>query len=860
MAKVPTYDNLTVDTGAAPADRIQAGQAVPTALGQPGAFQPGVIQPIQVNNTPALSEGLATLGGRQLMGAGDALMNAGTSMAQVAIDAQRQMNELRIDDSLNKTKEEALKAQFDKDSGFMSQTGYAALERQSGKPLSVEFGDQLRDKVKTISEGLGNDAQRRAYMMRANDMVTQFEGQAQSHMLQQAKVYSASVAKGTIENQINEIGLNFNNPARVDQAINGQYGEVDGQMVLVQKGLRQAVYDYGRAHGMAATEIEALTRQKISDAHTVAIDSFITQGDIAGANSYLNGAVRAKQMDANDILKVQKVLKGEIDTQHGVTIANNTFNENRPANTPTERMVNVLKPFTQGNSQFMAPVAGPLAVSSGFGPRSDPHGGGGIQSHEGMDYKVPMGTSVQAAAAGEVSAVGDDGNKGYGKYIDITHADGTKTRYAHLSSADVKVGGGVAQGAVIGASGSSGNSTGPHLHFEVLGKDGKKIDPSAALAGGGNIGASLETNIKKYSAVPMAVAATVVGDKAIGVAISAFEADPKNKGLATTFSNISDYLPTEQVAQISKALQQFDEGGGARKNPTLQELQTNALERLGPNTSRRTRLATIEEVNRLYDVNTKAVAQRDLEVLTSAQDAVIKNGGNYNGLSAAIRNSLKPGQVDDVIAFANKIAAGPGYSNPDVYNLYANNPDALRRLKTPADVDRLRASLSSDDFKAISKQWGDATGQATGSVKINTSHIESRLNLLLPQLDIVLTDKDNAAKVAMIRRVINDQVAQTQDQTGKQLNEVEINQLIDKTMARVASPSTWTFDPFNLRNNESSFQKSLDSKPLLLFKYTDISREGIADIRKRLKDKGDTEPSEQQILGVFLDDKLGIKR
>ena len=846
MPKVPTYDNFAVDISAAPGDRFQAGQASQPLATPPNGFQSGVIQPIQINNVPALSEGLATIGGRQLAGMGDALQRAGISMAQIAFDAQRSVNELRVDDSLNKTKEIAMRMQFDKDKGFMSQAGWDALHRESGKPLNVEYGEQLRDHIKSISESLGNDAQRNAYMMRANDMVTQFEGQAQSHMLQQAKVYSVSVAKGTIENQMNEIGLNFNNPALVNQAINGQYGVSDGKVVLVQKGLKQAVFDYGRAQGMSDPEIEALTRQKISNAHTVAIDSFLTNGDVKGANSYLNAAVSAKQMDADDILKVQKVLKGEIDTQYAVTIANSTFNDNRPANTPTERMVNLLKPLTTGGSQFLAPVPGQIKVTSGYGTREDPHGGGGIQQHDGTDYAVPIGTPVQASAQGKVSRVGDDGNKGYGKYIEIEHGDGTKTLYAHLSKIGVAQGDTLGQGSVIGASGSTGNSTGPHLHFEVIGKDGKKIDPSAAMAGGGNIGATLDVNIKKYGGdVAMAVAATVVGDKALDEAIAAFKADPNNKGLPTTFSNLYLYLPDEQVTQIMTVKQKFDDGQGARKAPTLQELESIALAKLAPGTSMRARAATLAEVNRLYEVNAKAVAQRDTETLNGALDALVKNGGDYNSLPIGVRNSLKPGQVDDAIAFANKIAAGPSYSNPAVYNLYANNPDALRQLKTQADVDRLKASLSAEDFKTINKQWGDANGQATGSVKINTAHIENRLNLLLPQLGFDPKNEDNAAQLAMVRRIVNDQVAQAQDQTGKQLNEVEINKLIDTTMARFAkSGATFT----------------LGDKPLILFTYSDIYSAEVSEIRQRLAAKGITKPGEQQILGVFLDDKLGIKR
>jgi soluble lytic murein transglycosylase len=364
MPKVPTYDNFAVDINAAPGDRYQAGQASQPLATPPGGFQPGVIQPIQINNVPALSEGLATIGGRQMAAAGDALQRAGTSMAQVAFDAQRQMNELRVDDSLNKTKELAMRMQFDKDKGFMSLAGWDALHRESGKPLYQEFGDKLRDQVNAIADGMGNEAQKQTYMMRANDMVTQFEGQAQNHMLQQAKIYSVSVAKGTIENQMNEIGLNYNDPTRVNEAIEGRYGLSDGQVVLVQKGLKQAVYDYGRANGMAEPEIEALTRQKVSNAHVTALKTALEQSDVTYANAYLTKY--RGQMDANDILTVQSVLTKEYSTHVAMGAASAVMGGITPKvdSTSFDRVLNITERAESGGNDY-APDGSILTSSKG---------------------------------------------------------------------------------------------------------------------------------------------------------------------------------------------------------------------------------------------------------------------------------------------------------------------------------------------------------------------------------------------------------------------------------------------------------------------------------------------------------------
>ncbi|MER6123538.1 transglycosylase family protein [Streptomyces sp. NPDC001795] len=105
--------------------------------------------------------------------------------------------------------------------------------------------------------------------------------------------------------------------------------------------------------------------------------------------------------------------------------------------------------------------------------------------HTGVDFPVPTGTSVKAVAAGQVVSAGWGGSFGY--QVIIRHADGRYTQYAHLSAISVKDGQSVATGQRIGRSGSTGNSTGPHLHFEVrTGPEfGSDVNPVAYLRAGG---------------------------------------------------------------------------------------------------------------------------------------------------------------------------------------------------------------------------------------------------------------------------------------------------------------------------------------------------------------------------------------
>lgn len=107
----------------------------------------------------------------------------------------------------------------------------------------------------------------------------------------------------------------------------------------------------------------------------------------------------------------------------------------------------------------------PAFITSHFGVRLDPVERKRTRLHAGVDLMAVEGQAVYAAAPGEVVFAGRRG--GYGLHVDIAHADGLVTRYAHLSEIEVRVHERVADGAVIGRAGRSGRVTGPHLHFEV---------------------------------------------------------------------------------------------------------------------------------------------------------------------------------------------------------------------------------------------------------------------------------------------------------------------------------------------------------------------------------------------------------
>lgn len=126
---------------------------------------------------------------------------------------------------------------------------------------------------------------------------------------------------------------------------------------------------------------------------------------------------------------------------------------------------------------FSQPVRG-YAINSKFGMRRL-GGEPGARQHKGVDIAAPKGTSVYGAAEGVILRIGYDAG-GYGNFIEMRHPNGMTTLYGHLSRVDVASGDRIAPGQRIGLVGTTGYSTGPHLHFEVR-RDGVQVNPTKVV-------------------------------------------------------------------------------------------------------------------------------------------------------------------------------------------------------------------------------------------------------------------------------------------------------------------------------------------------------------------------------------------
>jgi murein DD-endopeptidase MepM/ murein hydrolase activator NlpD len=129
------------------------------------------------------------------------------------------------------------------------------------------------------------------------------------------------------------------------------------------------------------------------------------------------------------------------------------------------------------------PLEGEVDLASGFGVRPDPFTGSPAM-HTGLDIHGETGDPVRASADGTVTAAG--WSSGYGRAVDIDHGNGLSTRYAHLSAIDVRVGQSIKTGQIVGKVGSTGRSTGPHLHYETRAR-GEAVDPQKFLRAGARL-------------------------------------------------------------------------------------------------------------------------------------------------------------------------------------------------------------------------------------------------------------------------------------------------------------------------------------------------------------------------------------
>lgn len=296
--------------------------------------QPTTAPNVRVQNQ--MSGEMASLPGRQLQQFGESVQKAGQTGSEIALDIQKRANDLRVADARNQGKEAFNDLIYGKE-GFYNLRGRDALERPDGKPLAEEYSAKLQERFSKIAESLGNDYQKQEFGLQANEMLTTFKNEATQHEGAQFREYTLSVREGSIKNDMNDVGLNYNKPDVVNKAI---------------ESIKVATYDMARMQGKSAEWAEAKTREMTSAAHQTAIAAALEKGNVKYADEYLKKY--AKDMSADDILKADGLVTKEMD----VHLANQTVSEVLAGNAPqldtsdTDRAFNILIGQESGGKQF----------------------------------------------------------------------------------------------------------------------------------------------------------------------------------------------------------------------------------------------------------------------------------------------------------------------------------------------------------------------------------------------------------------------------------------------------------------------------------------------------------------------------
>lgn len=264
----------------------------------------------------------------------------------------------------------------------------------------------------------------------------------------------------SLNDLIEQIQL-FNDIGRQDRRIADEIRHVKGEMRLARQKTAET-----KAHVAAAT---AALAEKTA-AERAARDTLLArESALRSARSSrrtLLANVREDRHEAEEDLQGMLAASAAIASKiQAAQAAAQAAASSQPAPQPSSGSQTTSQPSSSG---FIWPVQGVL--TSGFGMRWG-------RMHEGIDIAAPIGTPIHAAAAGTIIYAGWMG--GYGNLVIIDHGGGMATAYGHQSAIYV-TGGSVSQGQVIGAVGSTGNSTGPHLHFEVR-VNGSAVDPLGYL-------------------------------------------------------------------------------------------------------------------------------------------------------------------------------------------------------------------------------------------------------------------------------------------------------------------------------------------------------------------------------------------
>lgn len=299
-------------------------------------------------------------GAKEESALGAAATGATNEAADITVKAQEIANQVRVQGALNDARQQALNLQFDPTNGYMQQKGQQALQRDSGVPLATEYGQKLDSSIGDISDTLGNDVQKRQFMMSAAPLQQSFQEGVQSHVNQQFQEYSQSVAKGAVELAGNTAALNWQNPDAIDLAVQQAKTGVLSMMQGKPADPNTPADQGGQGgQGQSANVTTNAMNVAESSIRSKVIDSALENNNPTYAMSYFNKY--KSSLTADDLLKVQAKLNTQVDQHVALDAVTSTTKDN----------LHLLQPTTADRAYNLANNGVPGAFQVAVGTESN---------------------------------------------------------------------------------------------------------------------------------------------------------------------------------------------------------------------------------------------------------------------------------------------------------------------------------------------------------------------------------------------------------------------------------------------------------------------------------------------------------
>lgn len=787
------------------------------STGLPGVRQQGSAPPVVQ---------VGALQAQQTQQLGEAASTAGNQLARIQIDMQAQANQLRVDDAINKAREAAQRHTFDPQAGYLNIKGEAALNRQSGKPLVDEYSELLDTDLKGIADSLGNDAQRAAFSRVQQELTGRFREQIMRHEGEEYRTYRASVREGTIANRTNEIALAYNNPQVVTENIDS---------------IKAAVWDLGQLKGWSGEKITAQQRDATSVAHRTALAAALQNNDVMYADAYMKRF--AKDMNADDILRVQGLITKDMDAKLGAAAATQAVGEMLPRFMPSDsdRLANIIntEDFARLDAAKVNAESGGRRYAKNYGVRADgtPKGSGFLGELKRPDGGVSTELSIGVEFDGkerEIPALVPTLTKGE---IDHLLSGGEPTE-AIVDKAVAHAKGRLKAGKSVFAEAelleSPKGAKGEHQVMDATNRDpGFGVRPAQddSPEERARVGKEyLAAMLKEYGGnVPMALAAYNAGPGNVDKAL----AKAKEAGDEVNWMR---YLPKPQetVPYVQKIMAEFGAGKGAPAPPTLAEVHARVREQVGDANPERLKIA-LDAAEKQFKLVQADIKTREEKVVADAMRGLQTNGGRYDALPLSVRGAIPPDKVDQLIDYGKKV--NQVETNPAVY-LRLTDATKLNSL-TDDQFYALRAELDSSDWEYFAKQ---RAGRVSPAEKLNSTAISRVLKNRMTTMGVDTTPKDGskeAARLGAIRSFVDKTILQEQAVTGKEMSDVEIEKHIDKLMLTTSEVTSW----FGLsKSNERILGQDAGDIP--------------GDVRRALKSDfkrmGIDSPTDADLFGAYL--------